>query len=131
MALLLVAVLGALGALYLCAPLPRRQRSGTEAGRVDLLEAESAKGVALDALLDIEEERDLGKLAPEDFRDLEARYEKEALDAIEELDNRRAASRPDDELEQEVAAIRARLSCAACGRLRSKDGRCPSCGDGL
>ena len=35
----------------------------------------------------------------------------------------------DDELEAEIAEMRARLTCPNCGELRSPGSRCPACGE--
>jgi hypothetical protein len=129
-ALVLVLTLGLLGALYVWAPSSGRERPNAPPASLDLLGAESRKHEALGALLDIEEERALGKLTPEDFRALRDEYENEALEAIEELDERRVTAEADDDLEREVAAMRARLACPRCGRLQATEGRCLACDDG-
>jgi hypothetical protein len=87
------------------------------------------KSVALDALIDLEEDRALGKLTRADFESLRAVYEAEALEALRELDAA-ARTRADDELlEAEIAAARRELTCPRCGRIRPEGRPCPQCKD--
>lgn len=118
----------ALGALiYVVGPLrsgPRRD----PAGRSYLVEdAAERKRAALGALVDIEDERSVGKLANADFDALRKEYELEALQALRELDELGARD-SDDELEREIAELRARLQCRRCGALRDPGEGCPECG---
>jgi cytochrome c-type biogenesis protein CcmI len=87
------------------------------------------KSAALDALIDLEEDRAVGKLTRADFESLRADYEAEALEALRELDAA-ARTRSDDELlEAEIAAARREVTCPRCGRIRPEDGPCPQCDD--
>ena len=128
--LLLVAVLGALALLYVSGPVARREHLDDESASAGVRDAQARKGAALDALLDIEEERELGKLEGPDYAGLRDLYEREAWEAIEEIDHGPPASGEDEVLEREVAAMRARLACPRCGSLRAEDGGCPACDDG-
>lgn len=92
-------------------------------------EPEMRKLAALTGILDLETERDAGKLTEADFAELRSTYEREALAALAELD---ATPDPniEDPLEREIAAMRARLSlqkCPHCGAHRPGT-TCTRCG---
>jgi hypothetical protein len=120
----------ACGALaYVAAPLRASSRATPEPDFAEA-ELEGRKRAALTAIIDIENERDVGKLSSEDFDILRGEYETEAVAALLELDSLRAAGNETDiDLEVEIAAIRDRL--AASGGRRAAGGpllACPSCG---
>lgn len=127
--LVVVVALLACGALaYVALPLGRRGRAEKEPSAEGELDAR--KTTALSAIVDLENERLVGKLSDEDFDLLRAQYEAEALQALTELDAVRAESSEgttDDSLEAEIAAMRERLACPRCGSLRSTDGTCAQC----
>lgn len=107
----------------------RAVKEGAASARVDegaSLEAEDDKRLALAALIDLEEERDSGKLSRDDFERLRATYEVEAVDALRRAD---AATDDGDEddLEQEIARVRDRLRCPRCGAIRPSGELCPRC----
>ena len=87
--------------------------------QIDLLaELEEKKMTALNAILDLESERVVGKLTEDDFDELRAIYEAEALDLIHELDDTdpedpvlddTAPAESSDPLEREIAIVRKRL----------------------
>jgi hypothetical protein len=97
---------------------------------------EDRKHAALAAIVDLEDERAIGKLSDADFEALAARYEAEALDALRALDAMGPPELPaadpegseDDPLEEEIAAARARLECPHCGAARRAPAACPRCG---
>ena len=124
-AALLIALIACAALAYAAAPLkggPRRE----EPDPSQLLEdAESRKLAALTAIVDIENERDIGKLSEPDFNELRRYYEVQALAALAELDSLRT----DDPVEEEIAAMKARLTCPSCGALRRVNQACPRCGD--
>jgi len=145
-ALLVAAV--ALGVLaWVTLPLrkgPRGRLGGTaEQNRIDapepsreLEEAVADKRAALMAIVDIENERAVGKMSQADFDALKAEYEAQALTALRAADALRdSAERPpqepewDDELELEIAALRERLSCPNCGAARTPGEACEQCGN--
>jgi hypothetical protein len=130
--LAMVLLVGATGALILW-PLLR----GPEADEhpPDLpADSSREKELALAAIRELEFDYATGKISPEDYALLRARYEARALQAI-----RRAATaasgtaggEPDLEalLEAEVAARRRSRRCASCGAVLPQRARyCPSCG---
>jgi rubrerythrin len=71
-------------------------------------ELEAKKEVALTAIIDLESERDVGKLSEEDLIELRSFYEAEALDALHRLDS--------------VAHV-----CSNCGN-QTEGGVCSRCG---
>lgn len=90
--------------------------------------ADIKKNTALTAIVDLEEEREMGKLSDADFARLRAQYEAEALEALKELDSVKRVQVPaEDPLEAEIAAVRKRLQCPNCGALRTSGGSCPQC----
>lgn len=90
-------------------------------------ELTSKKRSALEAIIDMEDERTVGKLSQEDFEILRREYEAEALDALMELDTLQSVP-DDDSLEAEIAEMRARLACPKCGAPRLSAGPCERCG---
>lgn len=132
MILVVVVALLACGALaYVALPLGKRGRSEKEPSAEG--EVEARKTTALSAIVDLENERLVGKLSDEDFDVLRVQYESEALQALTELDALRAESEgadgetDDASLEAEIAEMRQRLACPRCGSLRSNDGTCAQC----
>lgn len=128
-----VALLACAALAYVALPLGRRGRSEDAPSPADDLDAR--KTTALSAIVDLENERLVGKLSDEDFDALRAQYEAEALQALTELDALRAAE-PDEgpggdaddaSLEAEIAEMRQRLACPRCGSLRATDGTCSQC----
>jgi hypothetical protein len=123
----IVALLAIVALAYVGAPLRRRRPPRHPADEPSAVtEAEGRKRAALAALMDLEEERAVGKLSDKDFVALRAEYEAEAIAALKALDI--AVLAPDDPLEAEIAAYRLRLQCPACGALRPAEGTCPRCG---
>jgi hypothetical protein len=112
------------GVIYVVAPL---RRPAVFDARSDGLvgEALTRKKSALDALIEIEEERAIGKLSTVDYAALRKEYEFEAVRALRELDNLGGS---DAALEAEIAEMRERLTCPNCGALRSQGEPCPRCG---
>ena len=88
----------------------------------------------LGAIVELELDREIGKVPEEDFQRLFAQLEAEALVVIGELDQLNGAGSDELEsrIEAEVAALRqtaAKPSCPGCGALRREDDRfCPQCG---
>jgi cytochrome c-type biogenesis protein CcmI len=125
-AVLVVALAAGLLA-WVLVPVLRGPRAADESHGAD--DAADRKSAALDALIDLEEDRAVGKLTRADFESLRADYEAEALAALRELDAA-ARTRSDDELlEAEIAAARRELTCPRCGRIRPEGRPCPQCDD--
>jgi rubrerythrin len=125
---LIVAALAVLSLAYISGPL---RKPGVR-DEVDAnAELEEQKRRALVAILELEDERDVGKLTDEDFADLRKHYEAEALEALHRLDGT-VDSGVDDPLEFEIAKVRQRLAatrCPNCGEPRARsEERCPRCG---
>lgn len=121
-----VALIAGIALAYVAIPLRSGgRRRGETSHRAD--EAEARKRNALEAIVDLESEREAGKLSVADFDLLRAEYEAEALAALKELDVIRA-SQTDDSVENEIAAVRARLVCPSCGAPRIAGEQCPRCG---
>ena len=86
-------------------------------------EANARKDAALGALVDIEEELEIGKLSAADFEILRAEYERDALHALKDLDTLEGK----DPLEDEIAAMRRSMTCSNCGALRKPGEACSRC----
>ena len=140
---LIVAGLAVLAIAYVTAPLRDADVSPDDpSAQAD--ELMGRKRAALTAILDMEEERDAGKLSPADFELLRGEYEAEAAAVLVELDALRSAGDSEDAaLEDEIAAIRARLRhsgddpssemgrvepCPSCGTPRAPGRACERCG---
>jgi hypothetical protein len=123
-----VAFLACAALAYVALPLGQRRGRKEEAPSAEG-ELDAQKTTALAAIVDLENERLVGKLSEEDFEILRAQYEAEALRALTELDALRAREDgPDDaSLEAEIAEMRRRLACPRCGRVRTADGTCSQC----
>ncbi len=123
----IVIALLALGAvLYVTRPLGRSRLNVEPSAALEA--ADVRKMTALSAIVDLEEEREMGKLSDADFERLRAQYEAEALKALKELDSIKRVQVPEeDPLEAEIAAVRKRLQCPNCGALRTSGGNCPQC----
>jgi cytochrome c-type biogenesis protein CcmI len=120
---LVIIVLAVMAIAWIAVPLLGGRRQETAAPSLEIQEAEARKNAALTALVDIEEELELGKLSAADFDELRAEYERDALRALNELD---APSR-EDSLEQEIAAMRRQMLCPNCGALRVPGESCTKC----
>lgn len=100
-----------------------------------LEEAVADRRAALMAIVDIENERAVGKMSQADFDALKAEYEGQALTALRTADALRASAARshepewDDELELEIAAVRERLRCPNCGAARTPGEACEQCGN--
>ena len=124
---ILVALAAVAALVYVVAPVVRGPRvQSTDPGRLE--EAEARKRVALSAIIDLEAERDAGKLSENDFDMLRSTAEAEALAALAEADLVAGANLDDDELEREIAEMRDRLACPSCGSMRAPGERCTRCG---
>ena len=125
-----IAALAVAALAFVAAPIRRKEQ---DVVTDPALELEEQKMVALTAILDLESERDVGKLSEEDFAELRAVYEVQALDALHRLDGVTApAADSTDPLETEIARVRARLSSSRCpecgGPRRPGTDACPRCG---
>jgi cytochrome c-type biogenesis protein CcmH/NrfG len=127
-AALLVALLSVLALAWVLSPLRRGPRRDLPQHRSLLDDAIRAKNEALDAIVDLERDRDAGKLTDEDLEALSSEQAARALAALEEIDALQGSVRADDEIEAEIAAARDRLACPACGATRGGRGPCPRCG---
>jgi hypothetical protein len=102
---------------------------------------ETAKGLALAALRDIEFDRETGKLSDTDYDELRKAYTTEALTAMRVEESGAAAGAGPDEVERMVAARVAAIRggdvgdgvvCPTCGpRPEAEAAFCSSCGRSL
>ncbi len=107
---------------------------------------ETAKGVALTALKEIEFDRETGKLSDADYELLKAKYTAAALEALRMEQGAAAPSDIEAMIAAKVAALRGEvpacpacgprpepdaLYCSGCGRPLSGQGRCERCGTAL
>ena len=107
MSWLIVILVAGAGIAYVLGPL---MRPGTE--RPDpttglSTELAARKRAALLGIVDLDNERQLGKLNDDDYAALRSEYEAEAMVAIAELDQLEDSG---DELEREIAELRTRLA---------------------
>lgn len=125
---LVVAALASVALLYVVLPLGRDARREPAEVPTPADEAAARKRAALVAIIDLENERDVGKLSRDDFEKLRTEYEAEAVAAVRELDALTEDSTWDDDLEIEIARIREQLKCPTCGAPRTPGGACATCG---
>lgn len=126
MAVVIVLVVFAL--LYVAQPFRRKDTAEMQSGPSPVQEAQEKKTAALTAIIDLEEEAQVGKLSVSELEVLRATYEREALDALAQLDAMSVPRTGDDPLEAEIAAVKARLTCPSCGAPRASGGTCSRCG---
>lgn len=120
-ATVIVALLACAALAFIAQPLLSGPRRATD-DDLELIaeEAETRKRAALFAIVDIEEEREIGKLSTADFEILRSQYERQALEALRELDTISAAGDArEDDLEAEIAKMREELICPECGAIRT------------
>lgn len=125
---LVVALIALLALIYVLGPL-RRGRAPIQERSDAIAEAAADKRAKLGALMELEEERFAGKLSDADFERLRRQYESEAVEALKRLDALERTPNEDDELETEIARVKAQLRCPSCGAARTPGAPCPQCGD--
>ena len=124
---LIVAVLAVAALVYIVRPLGRDRAAFVDSDETSA--ADARKRVALTGILDLEEERDSGKLSAPEFATLRARYEQDAIAALRESEAEAGEQNIGARLEDEIARARDMLRCSTCGAPRDADAlRCPSCG---
>jgi hypothetical protein len=107
---------------------------------------ETAKGVALTALKEIEFDRETGKLSDADYELLKRKYTAAALEALRAEQETSAPSDIEAVIAAKVAVLRGEgpacptcgprpepdaLYCSACGRPLAQRGHCERCGTAL
>ena len=127
-AVLVVTACAAVALLYVTIPLRRGIRGMPESDNAAATEAEARKRVALLGIIDLEEERDAGKLTGSDYESLRSEYEMRAVVALRQADRARSAEPADDDLETEIAALREEMRCSECGAIRAPGSVCERCG---
>ena len=121
--------------LYLGRPLLTGGRAGAVTGPTRQLF--ERKEQLLGEIVELELDRELGKVSAEDFQRLFAELEAETLAIIGELDQLNGASSDQfaRRIEEEVAALRQKTAaprCHGCGAPRREgDLFCPQCGASL
>ena len=121
--------------LYLGRPLLTSGRAGAAGGPTRLLF--ERKEQLLGEIVELELDRELGKVSAEDFQHLFAELEAETLTIISELDrlNGTSSYQLERRIEEEVAARRQEITvprCHGCGTVRREgDLFCPQCGAAL
>ncbi len=133
---LLVAAVALVVFAWVTLPLRKERAQDAPEPSRELEEAVADKRAALMAIVDIENERAVGKMSQADFDAHKAEYEAQALTALRAADALRASpARPphepewEDELELEIAAVRERLRCPNCGAARTPGEACEQCGN--
>ena len=124
---LIVGLVALMALAYVSGPL-RRGRDRIEDEPEQIAEADAEKKAKLGALIDLEDERLSGKLTQEDFETMRAQYEGEAVEALRRLDLVSQEADDEEELEAEIARVKARLRCPSCGAARRPGLPCPACG---
>ena len=125
--------------LFIMQPVVKGLHASLEREDDELTETEARKRVALLALRDVEYDFLAGKLDEDDYRSLKSQLTAEALAALEADEAARgsgAATAGDDDLEAEIARVRAGLRaglvCPECGFSNDKGSKfCSACGHEL
>lgn len=126
---IVVSLMAFIALVYVVAPLRRADDATEDEAPRALERARENKTAALTAIIDLEEEEQVGKLSQSELELLRSEYEREALVALEEMD---ALATPGDTaidpLEAEIEAMRHRLACPSCGAMREPGATCSRCG---
>ena len=85
------------------------------------------KAILYSTLKDLEFEFKVGRLAREDFRQLESAYKAEAAMILQKLDQMGAGTGLDEAIERDIAARKAEMFASA-GSPKGDPSRCQSCG---
>lgn len=84
---------------------------------------------AVQALREIEFDRETGKLSDTDYAELKARYTQAAVDAMRRRESAVPAHLTDDQIEAAIRAYKAAPACPECGPRPEPDAAfCSSCG---
>ena len=124
---IIVALLACAALAFVAQPMRRGPRIDEETPNDAIEEAGARKRSALVAILDMEEEKALGKLSHGDFTVLRSQYEAEAVAALKELDAVKREDK-DGELEAEIARLKEAMVCSNCGAITPEGARCSACG---
>ncbi|MBL0937259.1 MAG: zinc ribbon domain-containing protein [Gemmatimonadaceae bacterium] len=94
------------------------------------LDDDDRPATAVDALREIEFDRETGKLSDSDYAELKSRYTRAALAELREADRVSTAVSSDDAVEAAIARARSnQQSCTTCGPRPEPDATyCSSCG---
>ncbi|MGI8774940.1 MAG: hypothetical protein ACR2KQ_08010 [Actinomycetota bacterium] len=124
---LIVALLAGGVLAWVIQPLGSKRRRTLEETPLLVGEAEARKRAALEAIVDMEGEVAAGKLVAADFAILRNQYEVEAIRALKELDALSGADAADDDsIEEEIARLKASLTCPRCGAWKTGE-TCDRC----
>lgn len=126
-AAIIVTLLAFAGLAFVLFPLTKGAIAEPEDAPSPVDEAREKKTAALAGIVDLEQERDAGKMTTEDFHSLRVEYERDAVEALNELDEL-GTDPVDDELEREIADARQKLACPSCGAPRTVGKPCQRCG---
>lgn len=126
MAAIFVALVACAALAFVVSPLRKGPRSDDVTTSEVIEEAGARKRSALMAILDMEEEKAVGKLSDVDFQVLRSQYEAEAVAALKELDAVRTEDQ-DAEIEAEIARLKDAMVCANCGAIMPEGARCSAC----
>ena len=132
-------------ALYVAAPLvgARRAQSAAPSQDLDFDRAIQQRSLAVQALTELEFDREMNKLSGEDYRALRAPLEARALGAMAEIERLRAERHADADAAREAQRVlppiqpverrlRRLVYCPQCGdRVRAEASFCTECGASL
>ncbi len=99
-----------------------------------LQELSSKRDTTYSMLKEMEFDLQSGILTEEDYHDLEARYKKKAISILRGIDDLKAGTSVDDEIEKRVLGLRRSKGrfCPQCGtRYQEGDRFCSRCGTSL
>ena len=114
--------------------LKRRLRSVAAVGDEKLQELHSRRDTTYSMLKELEFDFQSGILTDEDYRELEARYKRNAISILKDIDNVKKGTKVEEEIERQVQELRQSQGrfCPKCGTSYQKGDRfCPHCGTAL
>ena len=131
-----VVLVAAAVVLFILQPVVKGIHASLERDDDELTETEARKRVALLALRDVEYDFLAGKLDEQDYRSLKSELTAEALAALEADEESKAHGGSGQDLEAEIARLRAGLEvgapCPLCGYTNADGSRfCSACGHAL
>ena len=135
MTVFVAVILAVLTFAFIIYPLFKQRLRSVDSGRdEELQEVYSKRDTTYSMLKELEFDFQSGILTDEDYRELEARYKRNAISILKDIDNVKKGTKVEEEIERQVQELRQSRGrfCPKCGTSYQKGDRfCPQCGKGL
>ena len=135
MTVFVAVILAVLTVAFIIYPLFKQRLRSVDSGRdEELQEVYSKRDTTYSMLKELEFDFQSGILTDEDYRELEARYKRNAIFILKDIDNVKKGTKVEEEIERQVRELRQSKSqfCPQCGVQCQEDDRfCSRCGTSL